>query len=56
MKKIYVKPLAETLKVECEVVISASTWNVDDGPVVGPVGSPYRHTPFWADDIKEEEM
>lgn len=50
MKKIYVKPLMETKEVECEVIMSVSSWGVDNEPIIGPVGSPSEYMPFGIDD------
>lgn len=50
MKKIYVKPFTSTLKVECETIMAVSTWEVEDKPIIGPVGAPHRHSSFWSDN------
>lgn len=53
MKK-YIKPSMETLELKCGTIIAASTWDVDDEPIIGPVGTPHKHTPFGADDYNED--
>lgn len=43
----------ESFDAKFDTIIATSTWDVDDEPITGPVGAPYKHSTSDSDDYND---